>query len=63
MIIDNTGGILGCDDRPRESVRLSNIGFGQTTNRLNVRVKKRDFIQLLFFTKDPDTEWKLVELN
>ncbi|WP_179321137.1 RDD family protein [Winogradskyella helgolandensis] len=61
-IILETGGITGYGMMPTGNVNISN-GNGQAQLEIKVLGYKRDLNVSVYLTKEPNGEWKLIELN
>lgn len=61
-ILNETGGIKGYGMMPTGSVNISN-GFGEARLEITVLGNEKDFNVGVFLTKEPNGEWKLIEIN
>jgi uncharacterized RDD family membrane protein YckC len=61
-IISETGGIIGYGMMPTGNVSISN-GNGQTQLEIKVLGNEKDLNIVVYLTKEPNGEWKLIELN
>ncbi|CAH8283155.1 putative RDD family membrane protein YckC [Mariniflexile fucanivorans] len=61
-IISETGGIIGYGMMPIGNVSISN-GNGQAQLEIKVLGNKKDMNVGVYLTKEPNGEWKLIELN
>jgi uncharacterized RDD family membrane protein YckC len=61
-IISETGGIIGYGMMPTGNVSISN-GNGQTQLEIKVLGNEKDLNIGVYLTKEPNGEWKLIELN
>jgi uncharacterized RDD family membrane protein YckC len=61
-IISETGGIIGYGMMPTGNVSISN-GNGQAQLEIKVLGNEKDLNIGVYLTKEPNGEWKLIELN
>jgi uncharacterized RDD family membrane protein YckC len=61
-IISETGGIIGYGMMPTGNVSISN-GNGQAQLEIKVLGNEKDLNIVVYLTKEPNGEWKLIELN
>ncbi|WP_299680625.1 RDD family protein [uncultured Tenacibaculum sp.] len=61
-ILDETGGIKGYGMMPTGSVNISN-GNGQAQLEIKVLGNEKDLNISVYLTKEPNGEWKLIEMN
>ncbi|WLE98915.1 MAG: RDD family protein [Candidatus Electrothrix communis] len=61
-ILNETGGIKGYGMMPTGSINISN-GNGQAQLNIKVLGNEKDLKVSVYLTKEPDSEWKLIEMN
>ena len=61
-ILSETGGITGYGMMPTGNVSISN-GNGQAQLEIKVLGNEKDLNVGVYLTKEPNGEWKLIELN
>lgn len=61
-ILEETGGIKGYGMMPKGNIRIVS-GRGEAQLEINVNGDKKDIVVSVYLTKEPNGEWKLIELN
>ena len=62
IILDETGGIQGYGMMPTGSVNIKN-GYGQAQLKIKVIGNNKNLNISTYLTKEPNGEWKLIEMN